>query len=206
MRAAPGGATLASSWGLPISADETTAGEGRLGAFRTLTRRRFFRWSLRGLGGLVGLAGAASGGLLALRGCAPDVPGLRVLSAHQYRTLAHLARTIIPAGGPFPEGADDFDLARAFDGFLESEPEENVDALGDALTLFELGPVLFDGRLKTFSNLPPDDQLTHVEGWMTSERLLRRQVATAFRRFVCLVFYDQPAIWPHIGYGGPSAG
>lgn len=188
---------------MPGEQRETT--EGRLGAFQAISRRRFLRWGLRGAGGLMGLAGAAGAGLLALRGCAPAVAGLRVLSAHQYRTLASLARTIIPAGGPFPEGADDFDLARAFDAFLADEPEENVDALGMALTLFELGPVLFDARLKTFSNLSPGEQLTHAEGWLISDQLMRRQVATAFRRFVSLVFYDQPTVWPHIGYGGPSA-
>jgi hypothetical protein len=170
-----------------------------------LTRRRFLKWSLRGLAGTAAVVGATGGGLLALRGCAPDVEGLRTLSAHQYRTLAALARVVIPAGGAFPEGASDVDLARAFDGYVADEPEEVVSDLKMALHLFEFGPVLYDLRFATFSNLEPAEQLAHFEGWMASDSLTRRKVATAFKKFFYLVFYDQPAIWAHIGYGGPVA-
>ena len=29
------------------------------------------------------------------------------------------------------------------------------------------------------------------------------QIALAFRKFMSLVFYDRPEIWPHLGYEGP---
>jgi hypothetical protein len=165
-----------------------------------LSRRRFLKLGLAG----GGLALAGGGGLAALRGCAPPVEGLRLLSAHQYRTLSALARAHIPRGGPFELGAEDFDVARMFDDFLADEPEENIRDLGLALNLVELGPLVFERRLTTFSRLSREEQTDHWTSWMVSDRLLQRRAALAFRKFISLVFYDQPAVWPHIGYGGPD--
>lgn len=174
-------------------------GEGQLGALGVVSRRR---WLKLALGGGVILS-SGTGGLLWLRGAAPDVAGLRHLSAHEHRTLSALARTHLPRGGAFALGADDVDLARAFDVFLEGEPDENVRDLKRALFLVELGPILFDRRLRTFSNLDAAEQLLHWERWMTSSSLLRRQVSFAFRKFFSVVFFDQPAVWAHVGYPGP---
>jgi hypothetical protein len=170
------------------------------GPFAFLTPRTLLK---HGLGALA-VPAAGVTGLLGLRGCAPDIDGLLVLGDHGYRTFSALARLHIPRGGPFAEGADDFDLARAFDAYLSGEPEDNVRDLTRALHLIELGPVVFDHRLATFSNLPHDEQDAHWRSWGVSERLVQRQVAVAFRKFLALVFYDQPAVWPHIGYPGPS--
>jgi hypothetical protein len=173
-------------------------GEG----FSILSRRRLLRLGLAA-GGVLLLGG---GGLLALLGWPPPrVGGLRALGERQHRTLAQLARALFPRGGALPPGADDVDLARAFDAFLADEPAWNREDLGRALVLLELGPVLFEGRLRTFSRLSPEERLLHFERW-SEAGLLRRQVATAFRRFLALVFYDTPAVWPHIGYDGPLVG
>lgn len=131
--------------------------------------------------------------------------GLRVLSGRELRTVAQLARAAFPDGAVFPPGASDVDLARAFDAFLADEPAWNRDDLRRALLLLELGPVVFEGRLRTFSRLSPDEALAHFERWSEAGLLVRRQIATALRRFLTLVFYDTPAVWPHIGYGGPGA-
>lgn len=177
---------------------------GALSGFQALSRRRFFRVSLG-----VGVAlGAAAGGGVALRGCAPDVTGLRYLSAHAYRTLDALATALFPAGGAIAQGASSgsMDLARAFDAFLADEPEHHQRDLSRALLWLEYGPVIHDRRLKTFSHLREDERLAHFESWSTSESLLRRQVATAFRKFLSVVFYDRPEIWPSLGYDGPLFG
>ncbi len=171
-----------------------------VGLFGFLSRRRLLKLGLGGAGLLLG----AGGGLLGLRGCAPPVEGLRALSDHQFRTLANLARVHLPAGGAFEEGADGEELARAFDRYLADEPPHAMSDLQTALTLVELGPVVFDGRLTTFSNLPSADQHAHWAAWLSSDMLLRRQVGLAFRKFLSLVFFDRPSVWPHIGYPGPT--
>lgn len=194
---AEGGSGSGAVTPLPASSGATE------GLFGFLSRRRWLKLTLLGGGALIGVGG---GGLLGLRGCAPSVKGLRLLGAHGYRTLTHLARTQLPRGGAFALGADDFDLARMFDNFLADEPAENVRDLQLALTLIEYGPLLFGGRLKTFSNLSATEQLAHWQSWAVSEKLLQRKVSMAFRKFFSLVFYDQPKVWPHIGYGGPLMG
>ena len=115
-----------------------------------------------------------------------------------------LAEAHLPAGGAFEVGAIERDLARAFDGFLSGEPEKNREDLALALLLVEYGPVVFERRWVTFSNLPLDQRTAHLTAWAESSMLMRRKVATAFRKFFSLVFFDHPSVWPAIGYPGPS--
>ncbi len=163
------------------------------------SRRRFLGISVAA-GGLL-LAGG--GGLLWLRGRAPRVPGLRCLGAHEYRTLSLLALALFPEGGAFPGGAAEVDLARLLDGFLADEPEWNRSDLKKGLVLLEYGPLVFERRLATFSHLPAEERLRHFERWAEGT-LVQRQVATALRKFLSLVFYDRPEVWPFIGYDGPA--
>lgn len=167
---------------------------------KALGRRRFL---VLGAGGTaLALGGVA--GLGWLRGPAPAVSGLRVLSPHHYRTLQHVARAHIPRGGAFPQGADDFDLARLFDGYLADQPAADQRDAGLALHLVELGPLIFERRAATFANLPAAEQLAHWASWGVAAAAFRREVFWSFSRFLGLTFYDQAAVWPHIGYAGPS--
>ncbi|MFZ5440314.1 MAG: hypothetical protein ACOZQL_09915 [Myxococcota bacterium] len=166
------------------------------GPFPLLSRRRLLKLGL----GAGGALAAGVGGLFALRGTAPAVEGLRVLGAHEYRTFAALAQAA------FPEGVapkTPLDLARAFDGFLADEPDWAQSETKSALLLLELGPVLFERRLVTFSHLDPDERVAHFQRWGASDSELRRQVFVGFKKFLCLVFYDQPEVWPMFGYEGP---
>jgi hypothetical protein len=172
---------------------------GALDGFAILSRRRLLKLGL----GAGGVLAAGAGGLVALRGAAPAVGGLRALTEQEYRTFSKLAEVVLPEGEVFATGAAQLDLARAFDRFLDGEPEWNVRDLKRALLLLEYGPLLFERRLATFSNLPPAERLAHFESWMVSPDGVRRVVAAAFRRFLFLVFYDAPEVWPHIGYDGP---
>jgi hypothetical protein len=165
-----------------------------------LSRRRVLTWGLSAAA-FVGMGGA--GALLALRGRAPDVAGLRRLTAHEHRTLEALATAIFPEGGPFPLGAASLGLARRFDEFLADEPAWNVTDLRRALALLEYGPVVFDGRLATFSHLPEDERRAHFERWTVARSELRRQASNALRRFLATRFYDRPEAWAHIGFEGP---
>lgn len=169
-------------------------------SFRFLTRRRVLKLGLAGVGAL---AAGGVGGIVAIRGHAPQVDGLLVLSNHEYRTLTAIAHTLIPQGGAFPLGAADFDLARDYDTFLADEPAENIKLFKRALDLVEYGPLVFERKLTTFSNLDSEARLAHWQNWETSDELLRRQVTLAFRRFLSIMFYDKPAVWPYIHYPKP---
>ncbi len=164
------------------------------------SRRRFVVAALAG----VGAAGAAGGGLLALRGAAPPVEGLKVLSGQAYRTFSAIAAAHLPAGGAFAAGAAEFELARLFDGYLADQPaDEQREALA-ALHLVEFGPLLFERRWATFSQLAPADQLAHWRGWARARAQVRREIYSGFAKFIGMAFYDRPEVWPHIGYPGPS--
>lgn len=169
------------------------------GHFESLTRRRFLTVGLAGAGALLG---AASGGLLWVRGFPPGVPGLRELSAAEYLTFANIVAAMIPPGGPFddtPAAA----IPRAFDNFIADEPEAKRRELHLALTFVELAP-LFDGRGTTFSRLSVPQRQAYWAEWPASPDLLKRQISLGFRKFTNMLFYDTPDVWPAIGYGGPS--
>ncbi len=163
-----------------------------------LSRRR----ALQALLGIGGLAAGGAAGLFALRGSAPDVAGLRGLSAQSFRTFKALAEAVFSGGPPTLADASD-ELARLFDGYLADEPKWAQDEAQQGLALLEFGPVIFDRRLTTFSHLSIADRLAHFGAWATSDNAIRRQAATGFRKFLFLVFYDRPVVWPSIRYDGP---
>jgi hypothetical protein len=160
-------------------------------------RRRRFLAAAAGAGVLV--AGSA-GGLLALRGFAPAVRGLRCLTPQEYRTATAIATALFPPGGAFACGADSMDLGRAFDDFLADEDESRQTELKQALLLVEYGPLAYDHHAVTFSHLPADQRLAQLERWSTSDDLLRRRVALAFHKYFAIVFYDRAEVWSEIGY------
>ena len=111
---------------------------------------------------------------------------------------------MLPKTDAVPVDSDSMDLPRVFDEFLSNEPEHNVDDLQKALVLIEFGPLVFDKRITTFSRLPSDERAAHWASWGTSDNILRRQVSIAMRKFFNLVYFDHEAVWPYIGYPGPS--
>ncbi len=137
-------------------------------------------------------------------GAHPKVDGLRVLDAHEYRTLRSLVEVMLPKTEAIPIDPESMDLPRAFDDFLADEPEHNVNDLRRALVLIEFGPLAFDKKLTTFSRLDVAERATHWQEWALSDNLLRRQVSIAMRKFFNLVYFDHEQVWPHIGYPGPS--
>lgn len=182
-------------------ADVPTDDRAREGLFGFLSRRRFLKASLVAGGAILGVGG---GGLLALRGRAPSVDGLRVLDDHEYQTLESLVQVMLPTTDEIPIDVASMDLPRAFDAFLTGEPEHNVKNLRKALVLVEFGPLVFDKKITTFSRLPVDERTEHWNSWGTSDRLLQRQVSIAMRKFFNLVYFDHEKVWPYIGYPGPS--
>jgi len=181
--------------------DGPTEESAREGLFSFLSRRRFLKLSLVAGGAILGVGG---GGLLALRGRAPKVDGLRVLDAHEYRTLESLVEVMLPNTDTIPIDAASMDLPRKFDDFLSNEPVQSVKDLRKALVLIEFGPLAFDKKLTTFSRLGVSERTAHWNDWALSDNVLRRQVSIAMRKFFNLTYFDREQVWQYIGYPGPS--
>lgn len=165
-----------------------------------IDRRRFVRM----LGGAAGLVGLFGVGLLGVEGTRAGLAGRSLLSPRLRRTFLALAGTHFPPTDDGRPGGAESGLLEAFEAYLSGAHPDDVGDLRRALLLLEFGPLLFDGRLRTFSGSSPGQRLDHWRGWIESPVLLRRQVATAFRKFLATVYFDQPDVWPQIGYPGPA--
>ena len=137
-----------------------------------------------------------------LFGLAPNAGPLAVLSDREHRTVRNVTTAILGQDALRSRLA----IANAFDAFLADEPANVVSDLKTALTFIELGPLLYERRWAIFSDLSQTDREVHYRSWMESDDLTRRMVATAFRKFVNLVYYDNPSAWPRIHYPGPATG
>lgn len=175
--------------------------EQRAAPFAFLSRRRFLKL---GLGAGTALLASGAGAWSWLRGGAPDVLGLSVLEPYEHRTLVAIVEVLFPPGSFDGVDVRALELPRLFDTFLEGEPAQNVSDLRDGLTFLELGPLLYERRAVRFSSLPQREREAHFVSWMTSDDLVRRKVARAFRSFFDLVLYDHETIWPFLGYPGPA--
>ncbi len=138
---------------------------------------------------------------MSLFGVADDAGPLRLLDDRRHRTLRSVARTVLGSALDF-----DADIATSFDGYLANEPADVISDLQDALTWLELGPVFYEHRWTIFSDLSANDREAHFRSWMESDDQTRRMVATALRKFVNLVCYDNPSTWARIQYPGPATG
>lgn len=174
---------------------------GNASVFARLSRRQLL---FGAAGGAAALAVGGVGGLAWLRGNAPPVAGLQVLSPAAYRTVQCIALAHLPRGGAFETGAADRDLPRMFDLFLADEPARIQRNAKLAILVVEYGPLRYDRRLTTFSNLEETARAAHWRDWAITEDPFRRQVSLAFRKFLSVAFYDHPSVWPAIGYHGPS--
>ncbi|MFN8544231.1 MAG: hypothetical protein U0807_08490 [Candidatus Binatia bacterium] len=168
--------------------------------FSAVSRRWLLKYSL-GAAGFALMGGA--GGLLAIRGGAPAVAGLRWLTAQEHRTLAALAGALYPPSPAFPVGANDVHLVSRIDAFVADLAPWDQRDLRRAIVLLEYGPVLFERRATTFRHLAEEERAAHFARWSVSDSQLRREVAVAFRRLLALMFFDRPEVWPHVGYDGP---
>lgn len=162
----------------------------------TLPRRQFLLRTAAAIGS------ASFGSSTLLLGCSLGHEldlDLQALSVREFGTVRSLV------GALFPETGPDLDLARVFDGFLADEPEWTRSDLKRALLLLEYGPLVFDGRCTTFSQLTPAERIAHFESWAGAAEVSRRQVTVALRKFFSVAYYDRPEAWSVVGYDGPRS-
>lgn len=166
-------------------------------------------WTRRSVLG-VGLAGA---GLLAVAGVgvalrptvmhAPARP-LKVLSPRAFSVLVAVADRVCPGTASFPK-ASDLGVAELVDDLLATSDPALGAELGQALLLFDnaLAGLLLDGRPRTFTAAPPEEQDAVLLAWATSGLTLRRKVLKALRGLIAGAYYGHPDVYAACGYAGP---
>ncbi len=120
------------------------------------------------------------------------------LSPSSRKVLESVTEAIIPSEGPERPGASDVDLA---DRLIErlSEYGGAHRAFIAACWFWEFSPLL-SGKMKRLSALPVDERTGILERWEHSRMGSRRWAIIMLKAPVLATFYNNPDIWPHIGY------
>jgi len=168
-----------------------------------LSRRSLVKRGL--LGGALLAAGGA--GFLALRsGASVSVPadGLLVFTPAQFAVLDALARRMVRPRHGWPS-VDQVGVARAADRIAARVEPSARKELQQLLGLFEngLAGFLFGGRTRPFTRLEGAEQDAVLTEWRDSRISVRRTGYAALRTLVLAGYYQSPAVWPPMGYGGP---
>lgn len=161
------------------------------------SRRELFRRSLA-LSGI-----AVAGGTVAACFGAAERPG-RLLGAGEFKVLEAMAAAMLPHTAGFALGAADLDVAAKVEALVAADHEDVIQEFKGALFVVEWLPLFSRGS--RFSALPPEERLGVLEALQASRVGVLRQVAQGLGRAVNFVFYNEPAVWPHIGYDGPLVG
>lgn len=161
---------------------------------RTFIRRGLFGGLLLAVGGSVGLLAWPSDQRLR-----PRRP-LKALDERQFAVLAAIAARTVGA----PQ-ADPITIAERVDAQMALAPPEARADFGKLLLLFEnaLAGLVFDGRARPFTRLPPEAQDQVLAHWRDSRLAVRRSGYAALRKLTQAAWYAAPEAWPDVGYPGP---
>lgn len=114
--------------------------------------------------------------------------------------LGAVVGALAPSGGPFPAGAAETGLAEELWTYFCSLHPRGASGLRLVLAAIEYGPILFEGRLRTFTRLDPAERERSLAGWETSRLAVRRQLVESLKLIAGLHFYGQPEVQRSIGY------
>lgn len=166
-----------------------------------LTRRSFLRTGLAG-----GLLLAVGGAGLALQGTAIRRPArpLRCLDERSFAVLAAVADRIAPGRDGFPS-ASELHVAEKVDALLATLDPAMVQEVRQLLGLLENAAVglLFDGRWRPFTRLPPEEQDEVLRAWQQSRLSIRRTGWAALHGLCSAAYYASPEVHARLGYPGP---
>lgn len=123
-----------------------------------------------------------------------------MLGRRRRRTLAAVARVLVPAGGSVPQGADDLGLVEALYTEVDGYPRRALRRTRLLLFATEYLP-LASGRMRRFSRLAPEEQTAVLERNGRHRRSpLRRLIVSYLKQLVYSNYISQPAIEDTVGY------
>jgi hypothetical protein len=134
----------------------------------------------------------------------PPSRPLRVLSVEQYAILRAVAERMHPGKGPIPS-ASQLGVAEAVDELLASAHPGFAYDFGRALLVFEsaAGHLVFDGQLRPFTRMTPEQQDRVLAGWREARSHLRRQIFHAMLGLCSAAYWGDPRTWSVMEYPGP---
>ncbi|MCC7440826.1 MAG: GMC family oxidoreductase N-terminal domain-containing protein, partial [Bdellovibrionales bacterium] len=163
------------------------------GPLAGLSRRRFLRWSA------LGLVTAATAGRTLWPARLPEgLAPLQHLSSTEAAVLAAAYEVVTDDTDP----ASRLRALARMDAFVGSFAGRLRLELKGALLLAEHSPLLFQGYLRRFSALDPEQRAHCLERWQNGF-VWGRPVFGAIKELTSLARYSDPASWEAIGYSGP---
>ena len=163
-----------------------------------MQRRSFLKKGM--FGGVLLVAGGATLGLSSTNMAFKPVRALKVFTERHFAILASIAARTVRI-----EGANPVEIAHAVDDVMSTAVPEAREDMKGLLLLFEnaLAGLLFDGRLKPFTQLSGEQQDKVLESWRDSRILVRRGGYNALRKLTLASYYASPSSWEGVGYPGP---
>lgn len=130
--------------------------------------------------------------------------GLQALDPRAFSILAAAVDRMIPPREGFPSPAS-LGTAERIDAFLATCHPSVQKEFRQALHAFENGLVglVFEGRTRAFTSLPPDAQDRSLRAWRESPWTFRRTVYQAIHGLAMAVYYSSPETYAAVGYPGP---
>ena len=124
--------------------------------------------------------------------------GRNAIKGKNEKILISIMSAIIPRGGPFKEGAADFDLVPRVNEILNSFDPGLRRIVPVFLKYVQVGSLLHKGRF--FTSLSEKDGAVFLKGFEESPFFYRRSVIIVLKLLTMLVFYEDDEMASRLGY------
>lgn len=170
-------------------------------ALAPLSRRRWLRYSLWGLGGMLTLSGVGFAWLRRSPRDAVSLPaGFASLSAAEYQLFLRGRDVLLPTRAGWVPAAE-VPVLQKIDALLSPMPEAVRRDLAMGLLIFDHGP-LFSGYGSRFVDLSDDDARAYWDRWMNAGQV-QRTLANVVKKLLALAYLGHPSAWAAMEYDGP---
>jgi len=115
------------------------------------------------------------------------------------KTMLSLIGVTMPRSDDFHPDLTDY-ILDYIDGYLKYFPVHLKWGTILGMLLLELGPLIFNGKLKSFSKMNPAEQEKYVKSWINSRMQIRRELIKGIKGLVMVAYYSHPLVMGHIGY------